>query len=288
MKDLTTVNQGKATTVQDCSGKCITEERQILNRWTEYCSELYNYKASGDSSVLNCPQTDTEYNHPSFLKKLRLQYNHWRKGNHLELTTSLQNWSKQVEKQQSPLSRKSATRSGRLERGQPHGPSPRSSHFPMKATCSSARTTEQSASSAIQAKSWWYTTQIEAASVEDHCCRTGRLQSRMEHHRAAFQPMNPFWETSPAPARLLPCLHSLQDGLQQCLVCSFVGNHEKVQHQHQPYLSHQTPLWQGHPRSPVQGQHWRLVLTTVGVWQGCLLSPTPFNISGKDHDICLR
>ena len=32
VKDLTTVKQGKATTVQDGSGKCLTEERQILNR----------------------------------------------------------------------------------------------------------------------------------------------------------------------------------------------------------------------------------------------------------------
>ena len=38
VKDLTTVKQGKATTVQDCSGKRLTEEPQILNRWTEYCS----------------------------------------------------------------------------------------------------------------------------------------------------------------------------------------------------------------------------------------------------------
>ena len=38
VKDLTTVKRGKATTVQDRSGKCLTEERQILNRWTEYCS----------------------------------------------------------------------------------------------------------------------------------------------------------------------------------------------------------------------------------------------------------
>ena len=64
VKDLTTVKQGKATTVQDRSGKCLTEERQILNRWTEYCSELYNYKANGDTLVLNCPQTDTEDDHP--------------------------------------------------------------------------------------------------------------------------------------------------------------------------------------------------------------------------------
>ena len=32
VKDLTTVKQGKATTVQDSSGKCLTEEREILNR----------------------------------------------------------------------------------------------------------------------------------------------------------------------------------------------------------------------------------------------------------------
>ena len=59
VKDLTTVKQGKATTVQDRSGKCLVEERQILNRWTEYSSELYNYKANGDPSVLKCLQIDT-------------------------------------------------------------------------------------------------------------------------------------------------------------------------------------------------------------------------------------
>ena len=75
VKDVTTVKQGKATTVQDRSGKCLTEERQILNRWTEYFSELYNYKANGDPSVLNCPQTDTEDDHPILCRELRLQYN---------------------------------------------------------------------------------------------------------------------------------------------------------------------------------------------------------------------
>ena len=61
---MATVKQGKATTVQDRSGKCLTEEQQILNRWTEYCSELYKYKANGDPSVLNCLLTDTEDDHP--------------------------------------------------------------------------------------------------------------------------------------------------------------------------------------------------------------------------------
>ena len=46
VKALTTVKQGKVTTVQDRSGKCLTKEREILNRWTEYCTEMYNYKAN--------------------------------------------------------------------------------------------------------------------------------------------------------------------------------------------------------------------------------------------------
>ena len=62
------------TTVQDCSGKCLTEEREILNRWTEYCSKLYNHKASGDPSILNCPQTDTEDAHPILRREVLRSY----------------------------------------------------------------------------------------------------------------------------------------------------------------------------------------------------------------------
>ena len=70
VKDLATVKQWKATTLQDCLGKCLTEKREILNRWTEYCSELYNHQANGDPSVLNWTTTT------SFAKKWILQYNH--------------------------------------------------------------------------------------------------------------------------------------------------------------------------------------------------------------------
>ena len=81
MKDLTTVKQGKATTVQDRSGKCLTEQRQILNRWTEYCSELYNHKANGDPSVLNCTQTDTEDDHPILRREVDAAVQSLKKGN---------------------------------------------------------------------------------------------------------------------------------------------------------------------------------------------------------------
>ena len=76
VKDLTTVKLGKATTVQDRSGKCLTGERQILNRWTEYSTELYNHKANGDPLVLDCPRQTQRMTIPSFAKKWRLQCNH--------------------------------------------------------------------------------------------------------------------------------------------------------------------------------------------------------------------
>ena len=96
MKDLTTVKQGKAATVQDRSGKCLTEERQILNQL--YCSELYNHKANGEQSVLNCRQTDTEDDHPIFRTEVEATVQSLKKGSQLLFTTSQQKWSKQVER----------------------------------------------------------------------------------------------------------------------------------------------------------------------------------------------
>ena len=104
-----------------------------------------------------------------------------------------------------------------------------------------------------------HTEQIEATRREDHSWRTGRLQSRKEHHRVDLQPTNFLWEISSAPARPLPSLHRLQEGLRQGLSCSFVGNHEEVQHQHQSYPSHKKTSMTRPKCSPLQQQHRRLV-----------------------------
>ena len=48
----------------------LKRKSDIMNRWTEYCSELYNHKASGDPSVLNCTQTDTEDDHPILCREV--------------------------------------------------------------------------------------------------------------------------------------------------------------------------------------------------------------------------
>ena len=53
---------------------------RILNRWTEYCSELCNHKASGDPSVLNCPQTDTEDDHPILCREMEAAVQSLKKG----------------------------------------------------------------------------------------------------------------------------------------------------------------------------------------------------------------
>ena len=80
MTDLTTVKQGKATIVQDHSQKCLKEEREVLNRWTEYCIELYNHKANGDPSVLDCPLTDTEGDHSILRREVEAAVQSLKKG----------------------------------------------------------------------------------------------------------------------------------------------------------------------------------------------------------------
>ena len=52
VKDFTTTKKERASTIQDKSGKSLTEDQEILTRWTEYCSDLYNHETQGDCAVL--------------------------------------------------------------------------------------------------------------------------------------------------------------------------------------------------------------------------------------------
>ena len=60
LKDLTSEKQGRSSTIQDRSGKCLTEEQESLSRWTEYCSELYNHESCGENTLLDCSQAPEE------------------------------------------------------------------------------------------------------------------------------------------------------------------------------------------------------------------------------------
>ena len=54
VKDLTSEEKSRSSTIQDKSRKCLTEEQEILSRWTEYCSVLYIFESCGDNALLDC------------------------------------------------------------------------------------------------------------------------------------------------------------------------------------------------------------------------------------------
>ena len=72
VKDLTSKKQGRSSIFQDKSGKCLTEEKGILSRWTEYCSELYNYESCGDNTVLDCSQPPEEDLQPILCEEVEI------------------------------------------------------------------------------------------------------------------------------------------------------------------------------------------------------------------------
>ena len=83
---------------------------------------------------------------------------------------------------------------------------------------------------------------------------------------------------SPAPARPLLCLHRLQKSLRQGLTCSFVGKHGEVQHSANiiSVIKHFCDKAINVVLFNCSIGDWSR--TTVGVRQGCLLSPTLFDI----------
>ena len=200
--------------------------RQILNRWTEYCSELYNCKANGDPSVLNCPQTDTDDDHPILRREMEAAVQSLKKGKSAGVDNTP---AELVQAGGEDVITALTTICNKIWQ---------TGEWPTPWTQSSVITLpKKSASSVIQAKSCWRSYWTDWSHT-----RRLSLKSRKEHPRADLQPMNPAWEISTAPARPLPCLHRLLEGHRQGLACSFVGNHEEVQHQHKPYPSLQKPV----------------------------------------------
>ena len=140
----------KATSIHDRSGNYLTEEQRIPKRWTKYYSELYNHRTSGNPSVLNCPQTETEDEHPTVHKEVEAAVQSLKKGK----STGVDNIPAEPVQAGGEAVITVSHDSLQQENGQTRGSSTWSSHFPRKVTCSSARATEQSALAGIQAKSY--------------------------------------------------------------------------------------------------------------------------------------
>ena len=80
VKDLTSEKEGLSSTIQDRSGKCLTEEQEILRRWTEYCSELYNHESCVDNTVLDCSQPPEEDLEPILHEEIKIAVASLKKG----------------------------------------------------------------------------------------------------------------------------------------------------------------------------------------------------------------
>ena len=53
-------SQHKSAVIEDSSGNILTESTAVLNQWTEYCSDLYNYKLHPDTNLLQSNQPHTQ------------------------------------------------------------------------------------------------------------------------------------------------------------------------------------------------------------------------------------
>ena len=61
---MTTEKQGKSTTIQDKSGKCLTEENEILNRGHSTAQTFTIMRLRGGPIIFDCPQIPDAEHHP--------------------------------------------------------------------------------------------------------------------------------------------------------------------------------------------------------------------------------
>ena len=60
LKALTKTQQHEPAVIEDSSGNILTESTAILNQWTQYCIDLYNYELHPDTSLLQSNQSNTQ------------------------------------------------------------------------------------------------------------------------------------------------------------------------------------------------------------------------------------
>ena len=210
-----------------------------LNQWTEYCSELYNHKSNGEPLVLNCPQTHTDDDHPILRKEVEGAVQSLKKGKSAEVNNipaelvqagGGNHRSHDILQQDLADGRMASSVDPVLGH-----------HIPKKGNlqqCHDYRTMSLiSHPSKVMLK-------IILNRLKRHAEKI--IVEKRAGFRAGRSTTEQIFNLRILCEKILStsktCLHRLQKGLRQGLACSFVGNHEEVQHQRQPYPSHQTPL----------------------------------------------
>ena len=69
LKVLTKTSQPRTAVIDNKDGKLLTDKDQVLERWTEYCNGLYNYELKPDRSILQDQYPQDEEESPPILKE---------------------------------------------------------------------------------------------------------------------------------------------------------------------------------------------------------------------------
>ena len=198
------------------------------DRWTEYSSELYNHKTNEDPSALNCPQTDTEDDHPILRKEVEAAVQSLQKGKSAGVDNIpaelVQAGGEDVITAPTLICNKiwqtgewstlwtqslviTLPKKSNLQQCQNYRTIRLTSHL-NKVMLKIILTRFKPQKKVISEE------QAERGSIE----QIFNLRILCEKYRQHT-------------ARLLLCLHKLQEGLRQGLVCTFVGNQEETQYQ---------------------------------------------------------
>ena len=85
VKNLISVKPGRFTTIQDKSGKYLTQEQEIFSQWTKYCSELYKHESYVDNAALDCNRPPVEGLQPFLREEVEIAVATLKKGSLPEL-----------------------------------------------------------------------------------------------------------------------------------------------------------------------------------------------------------
>ena len=84
VRELTKKKGARTTVIEDKNGSLLTEQKAVLNRWSEYCEELYNYQLTADQDLLDklrsATNTDGEGDPPILLSEVEEAINSLREG----------------------------------------------------------------------------------------------------------------------------------------------------------------------------------------------------------------
>ena len=80
VKELTCENKGVTKYIQDSNGNCLMENEDIMNRWTEYCKELYNQPLKGNLKVLEIINNYEELSLPILKSEIEKAVKSLKKG----------------------------------------------------------------------------------------------------------------------------------------------------------------------------------------------------------------